>query len=233
VLDSPDLNYLSALQRKDKNSDDFIVHKHWKNKSDFIGVDYYRRVYIYYSNIVSLSSARFVGGAPINDLNVATNQHHGILNDLGWDKGLYNLIMQIKTQWNKPVLITENGIADKSDKYRAPFIVAHLQEVKRAIINGADVFGYLHWSFMDNYEWLDNYRPEGKFGLFSIDRNIGDRNEQLDLIRQKTKVAEALELIIMKTLSQSIDGKITSFAIAEAENKFGTFTEDGSRIIHA
>ena len=34
---------------------------------------------------------------------------------------------------------------------------------------------------MDNYEWLDSYRPEGKFGLFSIDRNIGDRNEQLDL----------------------------------------------------
>jgi beta-glucosidase/6-phospho-beta-glucosidase/beta-galactosidase len=231
-----DLNYLNTLQRKNKDSEDFIIHKDWKNKSDFIGLDYYRRVYIYSSNIVSLSSARFVGGAPINDLNVETNQPHGILNDLGWEiypKGLYNLIMQIKTQWNKPVLITENGIADKCDRYRAPFIVAHLQEVKRAISNGADVFGYLHWSFMDNYEWLDNYKPEGKFGLFSIDRNIGDRNEQLDLIRQKTKGAEALELIIMKSLSQSIDGKITSFAIAEAENKFGTFTEDGSRIIHA
>jgi hypothetical protein len=79
VLVSPDLNYLSRLQRKDKNSDDFIVHKHWKNKSDFIGVDYYRRVYIYYSNIVSLSSARFVGGAPINDLNVATEKIKCIL----------------------------------------------------------------------------------------------------------------------------------------------------------
>ena len=62
----------------------------------------------------------------------------------------------------------------------------------RAISNGADVFGYLHWSFMDNYEWLDTYRPEGKFGLFSIDRNIGSRNERLGLSRQKTKEADAL-----------------------------------------
>jgi beta-glucosidase/6-phospho-beta-glucosidase/beta-galactosidase len=176
-----------------------------------------------------------VGGAPINDLNVETNQPHGILNDLGWEiypKGLYNLIMMIKTQWNKPVLITENGIADKSDKYRAPFIVAHLQEVKHAIDDGADVIGYLHWSFMDNYEWLDNYRPEGKFGLFSIDRSIGERNEKSYLSRQKTKGAEAFESIIKESLSQSKYGVVTDSAIAAAENKFGKFAEDGSHIIH-
>jgi beta-glucosidase/6-phospho-beta-glucosidase/beta-galactosidase len=235
-----DLNYLNTLQRSNKDSETFIIHKDWKNKADFIGVDYYRRVYLYYSNIVSLSSARFVGGAPINDLNIETNQPHGILNDLGWEiypKGLYNLIMQIKTQWNKPVLITENGIADKSDRYRAPFIVAHLDNVKQAIENGADVIGYLHWSFMDNYEWLDNYRLEGKFGLFSIEFNTEDKNDQhhklLDLTRQKTKGAEALELIIKESLSQSKDGVVTDTAIAAAENKFGKFAVDGSHIIQA
>ena len=56
-----DLNYLNTLQRNNNDSDDLIIHKDWKNKSDFIGLEYYRRVYIYYSNIVSLSSARFVG----------------------------------------------------------------------------------------------------------------------------------------------------------------------------
>jgi beta-glucosidase/6-phospho-beta-glucosidase/beta-galactosidase len=229
-----DLNYLNTLQRNNKDSDDLIIHKEWKNKSDFIGLDYYRRVYIYSSNIVSLSSARFVGGAPINDLNVETNQSHGILNDLGWEiypKGLYNLIMKIKTQWNKPVLVTENGIADKSDRYRAPFIVAHLHETKQAIDDGADVIGYLHWSFMDNYEWLDNYRPEGKFGLFSIDRNIGDRNERLYLNRQKTRGAEALELIIRKSLFQNKNEVVADSAIVAAKNKFGIFTSDGSHII--
>jgi beta-glucosidase/6-phospho-beta-glucosidase/beta-galactosidase len=231
-----DLNYLNTLQRKNKDSDDFIIHKGWKNKADFIGVDYYRRVYVYHSNIVSLSSARFVGGAPINDLKVETNQHHGILNDLGWEiypKGLYNLIMHIKTQWNKPVFVTENGIADKSDRYRAPFIVAHLHKVKQAIDDGANVIGYLHWSFMDNYEWLDNYRPEGKFGLFSIDRSIGDRNEQSYLSRQKTKGAEAFELIIKESLSHSRNGVVTDSAIGAAENKFGKFAADGSHIIQA
>ena len=38
--------------------------------------------------------------------------------------------MHIKNQWNKPVFITENGVADKSDEYRAPFIVAHLQQIQ-------------------------------------------------------------------------------------------------------
>ena len=55
---------------------------------------------------------------------------------------LHNLLMRIKNKWNKSVLITENGIADKNDRNRAPFIVGHLQEVKRAIQGGADIIGY-------------------------------------------------------------------------------------------
>jgi hypothetical protein len=90
---------------------------------------------------------------------------------------------------------------------------------------------------MDNYEWLDNYRLEGKFGLFSIEFNTEDKNyqhhKQLDLSRQKTKGAEALELIIKESLSQSKDGVVTDTAIAAAENKFGKFAVDGSHIIQA
>ena len=230
-----DLNYLNTLQRSNKNSKEFIVHEDWKNKADFIGLDYYRRVYVYSNKIVSLSSAKFVGGVPINDLSIANNQSHNVLNTLGWEiypKGLYNVIMRIKNKWNNiPIFITENGIADKHDGHRAPFIVSHLQQVKRAIDDGAHIMGYLFWSFMDNYEWLDNYRPEGKFGLFSID--FEDRHhDDSDLIRHKTKGAEALELIIKESLSQSKDGVISDSAIAAAQNKFGIFTEDGSRIIY-
>jgi beta-glucosidase len=230
-----DLNYLNTLQRSNKNSKEFIVHEDWKNKADFIGLDYYRRVYVYSNKIVSLTSAKFVGGVPINDLSIANNQSHNILNTLGWEiypKGLYNVIMQIKNKWNNiPIFITENGIADKHDGHRAPFIVSHLQQVKRAIDDGAHIMGYLFWSFMDNYEWLDNYRPEGKFGLFSIDFE-DRRHDGSDLIRQKTKGAEALELIIKESLSQSKDGVISDSAIVAAQNKFGIFTEDGSRIIY-
>ncbi|MGH9993755.1 MAG: hypothetical protein ACRD4J_00775, partial [Nitrososphaeraceae archaeon] len=53
-----------------------------------------------------------------------------------------------------------------------------------------------------------------------------------DLIRHKTKGAEALGLIIKESLSQSKDGVISDSAIAAAQSKFGIFTEDGSSIIY-
>jgi beta-glucosidase len=227
-----DVNYLNTLQRGDEDSDDFIIHEDWKDKADFIGIDYYRRVYVYHSDIVALSPARFVGGALVSNLHVETNQPHSILNDLGWEiypKGLYNLIMLIKRQWDKPVLVTENGVADKADRYRAQFIVAHIQEVKRAITDGADVMGYLHWSFMDNYEWQEAYRPESKFGLFRIDRKTRDGEPYFD--RQTTKGAEVFKLIIDESATQIEDEVILDSALSKAKERFGSLTSNGSKII--
>ena len=234
-----DLNYLKTLERHNKESSNFVIHKDWKNKTDFVGINYYRRVYVYYSNIVALSSARFIGGALVNDLRIKGNysnhhnQPHGILNDLGWEiypQGLYNLIIHIMNQWGKeiPVFITENGIADKSDKYRAPFIVSHLHQIRQAIDNGANVIGYLHWSFMDNYEWFDHYRPEAKFGLFQVDRD--DDDDDFNLRRKNTKGAEAYKLIIKESANQSKDGAATHSAISKAEHLFGSFSPDGFNI---
>jgi beta-glucosidase len=231
-----DLSYLNTLQRYNKNSSDFIVHNNWKDKVDFIGLDYYRRLHVYYSKIVALSSAKFVGGSFINNLHLQKkkNQHYNsILNDLGWEifpAGLYDIIMQIKKQWNNiPILITENGIADKSDKYRAPFMIAHLQQIKQAIDNGANIIGYLHWSLMDNYEWHEGYRPESKFGLFSIKHQAGINN--LEFNRQMTNGAEAFELIIKESFAQNKDGVISDSAISKSKDKFGIFAADGSTII--
>jgi beta-glucosidase len=236
VKGQEDINYLNTVQRSNTDSKDFIMHEDWKNKVDFIGVDYYRRIYISNSDILSMSSARFVGGEPINDLNLDSSQPHGILSDLGWEiypKGLYNLIMKIKTQWNKPVFITENGIADKSDRNRAPFIVAHLKEVKRAISDGADVIGYLHWSFMDNYEWQEAYRPESKFGLFSVNRSPIDG--EFSFGRQITRGAEAFKLIIKDSIAggerEDKEEVLQDSALLKARERYGIFTSDGTKII--
>jgi beta-glucosidase len=231
-----DLNYLKTLERHNKESNDFLIHENWKNKSDFIGVNYYRRVYVYHSNIVALSSARFVGGAVINDLYTKDShshqQSHGILNDLGWEiypQGLYNLILHIKNEWNGiPVIVTENGVADKSDKYRAPFIVSHLGQIKQAIDNGANIIGYLHWSFMDNYEWLDHYKPEAKFGLFFIDHN--DDDNDVNLNRKVTKGAETYKFIIEESLNENEKGVVSNSAILKAELRYGKFSPDGYRL---
>jgi beta-glucosidase len=229
-----DLNYLNTLERHNKDSNNFILHDKWKNKTDFVGIDYYRRVYVYHSNVIALSSARFVGGALVNNLELKNKQQHGILNDLGWEiypQGLYELIMHLKNQWGDiAVFITENGVADKSGRHRGPFIVAHVEQIKRAIDNGADVIGYLHWSFMDNYEWLDGYKSEAKFGLFRIYYNKSDE-VQVGLERQLTRGAQALKLIIEKSTFESRGGSISNTAILKAEEKFGKFNADGTKLV--
>lgn len=221
-----DLNYLNTLERYNKHSSDFLIHDDWTNKVDFIGLNYYRCVHVKTSIVVSLSSARFVGGAPINDLSLDNRQPHGFLNDLGWEiypEGLYNLIIHIKNRWKKPVLITENGIADRYDRYRAPFIVAHLQQIKRAIDEGANVIGYIHWSMLDNYEWQEGYRPEAKFGLCQVDINLN---------RKVTDGAHALNLIIQESVTHNGSNTITNETLSKAIQKYGTFTPDGTAIVH-
>src|SRR5436309_12144428 len=63
-----DLNFLDTLQRYNKKSENFIVHEEWKQKTDFIGLNYYRRVHIRRSQILSFSSVKFIGGAPVSDM---------------------------------------------------------------------------------------------------------------------------------------------------------------------
>jgi beta-glucosidase/6-phospho-beta-glucosidase/beta-galactosidase len=66
-----------------------------------------------------------------------------------------------------PILITENGVADATDRMRPRVMVDTLVHVAQAIQRGAPVLGYYHWSLMDNFEWADGYR--GRFGLYHVD----------------------------------------------------------------
>jgi len=38
---------------------------------------------------------------------------------------------------------------------------------------GVPVRGYLHWSLLDNFEWIFGYKP--KLGLCSVDRKTFER----------------------------------------------------------
>ena len=42
------------------------------------------------------------------------------------------------------------------------------RQAQRAISNGVDLRGYMHWSLLDNYEW-GSYQP--RFGLFGVARD--------------------------------------------------------------
>ncbi|MCM3876627.1 MAG: family 1 glycosylhydrolase, partial [Thermoanaerobaculia bacterium] len=60
------------------------------------------------------------------------------------------------------------------DALRPEFLRSHLAALAAAEAEGVDVAGYLHWSLLDNFEWLDGYGP--KFGLFSVDPATFERH---------------------------------------------------------
>lgn len=111
-----------------------------------------------------------------NRINYGFNKNDNEkISDMGWElypDALYYGLLDIK-KYNKPVYITENGLADREDKYRAWFIKENLKSVARAMDKGLDVRGYLYWSLLDNFEWDKGFWP--RFGLVEIDYKTFER----------------------------------------------------------
>ncbi len=122
------------------------------NFCDFIGVNYYFQHQIGWPNL---------GKSSLNpDLKT----------DIGWEihpEGLEPVLLGLK-KYEKPIYITENGIADQQDHKREQFIKEHLFYAHKAIASGVDLRGYLHWSLTDNFEWEKGFAP--KFGLVAVNR---------------------------------------------------------------
>lgn len=129
-----------------------------KGTEDFVGLNYYSRDLIRFA---PRHKNRFVRVDPPDLWR----------SDLGWEiypEGIYQLLKDISARYpDVPVLITENGLADKDDKSRGRFIREHLRQVHRAIEGGVRVEGYSHWSLLDNFEWAEGFAP--RFGLCHVD----------------------------------------------------------------
>ena len=120
---------------------------------DWIGVNYYSRTWV---------------GWPWPSRLPGSSER----TDFGWEiypPGLYGVLRRVG-KYGKPVVITENGIADADDDQRAAYIAAHLREVHRAIADGVDVRGYMHWPLLDNFEWAEGFSQQ--FGLATRDRQL-------------------------------------------------------------
>ncbi len=97
------------------------------------------------------------------------------VSDTGWRihaEGIYHILKRA-ARYKKPIFVTENGLADATDKKRTEFIIEHLYWVAQAIREGVDVRGYFHWSLMDNFEWDKGFWP--RFGLVEIDYKTLER----------------------------------------------------------
>jgi len=95
---------------------------------------------------------------------------------MGWwvyPEGIYKVLRRVHKMFGLPIMITSNGIGTNDDLQRRRFIVNHLKQIRRAIDEGANVTGYMHWSFMDNFEWAMGFEP--KFGLVEVDYKTLER----------------------------------------------------------
>ncbi|OKJ00587.1 beta-glucosidase [Streptomyces sp. CB01249] len=91
--------------------------------------------------------------------------------------GLYNLLMDVTREHpGIPLMVTENGAAFDDyvspegrvqDPERIAYLHGHLDAVRRAVADGADVRGYFLWSLMDNFEWAYGYSK--RFGAVYVD----------------------------------------------------------------
>ncbi|MDX3095428.1 GH1 family beta-glucosidase [Streptomyces sp. ME19-03-3] len=92
-------------------------------------------------------------------------------------KGLHTLLTDLaKSHPELPLMVTENGAAFDdyispegvvNDPQRIAYLHGHLDAVRQAIADGADVRGYFLWSLLDNFEWSYGYSK--RFGTVYVD----------------------------------------------------------------
>lgn len=143
-----------------------------KKTVDFIGVNYYTKAYIQWRPRDASSEH-----SPELPLGLAFARRKEVISDLGWaihPNGLKKILKKV-SHFGVPIYITENGIADRSDRLRPTFVKNHLEEVDRAIRSGIDVRGYYHWSLLDNFEWIKGFGP--RFGLYQVDYETFERTK--------------------------------------------------------
>ncbi|MEJ5228729.1 MAG: beta-galactosidase BgaS [Pseudothermotoga sp.] len=145
-----------------------------KDKVDFIGVNYYTRTVI--DRVPPINLGLFslewtiLDGYGYNCPAGGMSKDSRPVSDFGWEtypEGLLKVLKAIYNRYKLPVMVSENGVADCRDWLRPYHLVGHLYATEKAIEEGVKVFGYLHWSIVDNYEWARGYHM--RFGLAETD----------------------------------------------------------------
>ncbi|GAB4018266.1 GH1 family beta-glucosidase [Spirosoma migulaei] len=137
---------------------------------DFVGLQHYFRAVVEQSYFMPYLWAKDV--SPLRR-NVQT------ITEMGWEvypESMYRIIQQFaQYEGIKKIYITESGAAfydrvergEVNDIARVNYHQNYLQQVLRAKQDGFPVDGYFAWTFLDNFEWAEGYRP--RFGLVYVD----------------------------------------------------------------
>jgi beta-glucosidase len=120
-------------------------------KDDFIGVQNYDRALIDASGVLPPPQS-----APRNSMGAEI-----------YPPSLGGAVRYAHAVTGRPVIVTEHGLGTTDDSLRAAFIPPALAGLKSAMDDGVPVLGYIHWSLLDNFEWVFGYGP--RYGLFEVD----------------------------------------------------------------
>lgn len=136
---------------------------------DFLGIQNYTREVVKHSLFTPIMKAKLV----------PAEKRASELTAMNWEifpEGLYHLLKKYSAYSGiKKIIITENGAAFEDvagstivkDHQRIHYLRNHLKQVKRAKDEGVPIEGYFVWTFLDNFEWAEGYRP--RFGLVYVD----------------------------------------------------------------
>lgn len=145
---------------------------------DFIGIQHYFR-------LVTRNSIKvpYIWANEVKPRKRDIPEEH--ITDMGWEvhpDSIYNILRQVSAYPGvKKILVTENGAAFPDtveegavhDASRVAYYRQYLENVLRAKQDGVPVDGYFCWSFTDNFEWSEGFRP--RFGLVYVDYDTQKR----------------------------------------------------------
>ncbi len=64
-------------------------------------------------------------------------------------------------------MISETGAADRADRVRSDYIKQNFKALRQLLDEKVNLFGYIHWSLTDNFEWAFGMAP--RFGLVEVE----------------------------------------------------------------
>ncbi len=147
-------------------------HPDWAGKLDWLGVQYYSKLSVSADRAIlpGVDAMVCMGGFDLGSCLYPDDQTHWVptMSYEYYEPGVYNVLTDFSQRWpDLPLIVTESGLATESGRRRAEHVVRSLEQIDRAIVDGADVRGYYHWSLTDNFEWAEGFGP--RFGLYRVD----------------------------------------------------------------
>ena len=125
--------------------------------NDFIGLNYYCHNYMRGDQTLR---------EPNPEIEIPTNNERYTIYGEGLYRALKTVSKELAQPLNVPIYVTENGIGTDNDEHRILQSQRYLRALAQARLEGVDVRGYIHWSWVDNYEWG---RFDKHYGLHALE----------------------------------------------------------------